>query len=142
MTEVILDTALEYTYVSFTSVEDDLLLNYGYSLKLLRIALAYASLKAQLDVDPHTDLIKSAIEIDRIYRDARMDYARALCSDGCGMLYYLTSEIGEMYYCILIAILIPAGVKHTISIDAYRLARNRRGAITSDIRHYNCLSLS
>ena len=134
--EVILDAALIYAYVTLASVKNDLLLYDSDSLKFLRIALAYASLKTKLDVDAHTYLVKTAVEVNRINRNVSIHDTCALCSDGGGMLNYLTSEVGEINDCILIAVLVSARIEYAIGIDTYRLTWDRGTCtITSDIRH-------
>ena len=61
--------ALENAYVALTSVKNDLLFKYRYTLKFLRASSAETSLKYKLDIKFDSYGIKSSVEFYRLYTD-------------------------------------------------------------------------
>ena len=124
--------------VPYTAVKDDLFLNDGNAGEFLIAADTDAGLELHLDIKTDGDLIKSAIEANRIHTDKGPKDPCAFGADRGGVINDLLTELREIDADVLIAIPVAAGVKHTESIDTdgfpFALpAAGARGA--SIIRH-------
>jgi len=112
---------LEGVNRAFTAVKNDLLIQNGNAVKLLRSATD-AGLQLQLDEETNTNGVKAAVELNVFQMDGRVSNRCALDADGTGALNDLVAEITQKNAGILKAIPILAGIQDAICLDAVHIA--------------------
>lgn len=120
------DAAAVNTDASFTAVENNFLLYNSDAVKFLGAAHMYAALKGKFYIKADGYLIKTAVKLHGIYRDAGPEYVCALGSDIIGAVNDLLTKLGKIYPNILEAIFITARVKDSVSINTNGLFTARK----------------
>lgn len=115
---VCLGFALEYADIAFASEEDHFLFHNSHTVKLPHIAGADAGFKYDFYVDFNAELIKSAVKGNIVDVDIGPQHLCVLGSDNrCPFDDFLTAA-GQIYFYVLIAVLVTAGIENTVGVDA------------------------
>ena len=106
--------------VSFTAVENYLLITYGKTLKFGYLTRAQTRFERQLDVKTNVYGIKSAIEFYRLYAERGADYLGVLYANIARFLYDLLTAFVKEYLNVLKAVLVSATIKDSCYVKYYR----------------------
>ncbi len=116
LAEIVLEgIAFENADVSLRREKNDSLFYNGDTRELLRHTIT-AHLKGHLNVNAYIYLIKAAIERHGAYIEISPDYLSRFRPYGLGTRDELLTEIGEVNSHVLIAILIAAGIEHSVRV--------------------------
>lgn len=106
--------ASEYANVAFSAIKDDLFLNDGNSLKVLRSAGTKASLKDQLYEKSDRNGIKSAVKSYGVDIDISPRYRRFLRANRACSLNNVVTHIGKVNANVFEAVAVAARVKDSV----------------------------
>jgi hypothetical protein len=105
----------EGAYVAISAIKYNLLVEYCYTLKLLRATVSDASLKGKLHEVTDINGVKSSVELYGIKSNARFRDTSTLDSYRTGVVNYFFAKVSEKDFGIFKAITVSARVKYSVS---------------------------